>query len=117
MSALRRLRVQSIGTCHAQVRQRDRRASPHDAAVVKDLLKGGSGSTALSGCQVRLSAYIYMIEAGNIGDEHNLPQLDGGSSLQDIQGGSWVLFVQRQLRLNRRQPERLHLRVQRVAFP
>ena len=40
-----------------------------------------------------------------------------GSSLQSIQGGSRVLFVQRQLRPNRGQPERLHLRVQREAFP
>ncbi len=47
----------------------------------------------------------------------NLPQLDGGSSLQGIQGESRILSVQRQLRLNRGQPERLHLRVQREAFP
>jgi hypothetical protein len=46
----------------------------------------------------------------------DLPQLDGGSSLQGIQGGGRILSVQRQLRLNRRQPKRLHLRVQREAL-
>ena len=58
-----------------------------------------------------------MVEAGNIADERNLPQLDGGSSLQGSQGGSRVLSVQRQLRLNCWQPKRLYLRVQREAFP
>ena len=37
--------------------------------------------------------------------------------MQGIQGGSRILPVQRQLRLNRRQPKRLHLGVQREAFP
>ena len=46
-----------------------------------------------------------------------LSQLDGRSSLQGIQSGSRILFVQRQLRVNRRQPKQLHLRVQREAFP
>src|SRR4029077_3237128 len=49
---------------------------------VENFLKLGGGSTALSGCQVCSSADIHMIEAGNIGDVQNLPQLDGGSSLQ-----------------------------------
>jgi UDP:flavonoid glycosyltransferase YjiC (YdhE family) len=75
--------------------------------VVENLLKLGGRSTALSGGQVCLSAHIHGIEAGKIGDEKNLPQLDGGSSLQSIQRGSRVHFVQCQLRLNRRQPERL----------
>ena len=37
--------------------------------------------------------------------------------MQGIQGSSRILSIQRQLRLNRRQPKRLHLRVQREAFP
>jgi hypothetical protein len=48
-------------------------------AVVENLLKLGGGSTALSGRKMCLSANIHMIEAGNIGDERNLPQLDRGS--------------------------------------
>jgi hypothetical protein len=55
----------------------------------------------LSGCQVCLATYIHRIEAGNIGDEQNLPQLDGFGSSQGIQGGRRVLSIQRQLRLNR----------------
>src|ERR1017187_385495 len=99
------------------MRQRSRPAVPGNAAVVENLLKLGGGSIALSGRQVCLSAYVHMIEAGNIEDERNLRQLDGCSSLQSIQGGSRVLFIQRQLRLSRWQPKRLHLRVQRKAFP
>src|SRR4029077_2505379 len=115
--ALRGLRLKRVRTSHSQMRQRSRPAVPDDAAVVENLLKFGGGSTTLSRCQVGLPTYIHVIEAGNIGDELNLPQLDGGSSLRSIQGGSRILFVQRQLCLNRRQPKRLHLSVQRVAFP
>ena len=57
--------------------QRSRPAVPDNAAVVENLLKLGGGGFALSGCQVCLSAHIHMIEAGNIVDELNLPQLDG----------------------------------------
>src|SRR5271167_4866745 len=101
------------------MRQRSRPAVPDDAAVVDDLLKLGGGSTALSGCKIGLAANVGRIEAGNVGDERNLPQLDGCSGLQSSQGGSRVLSVaiQRQLRLNGGQPKRLHLRVQRKAFP
>ena len=66
------------------MRQRSRPAVPDDPAVVENLLKFGGGSTALSGCQVCLSAYIDRIEAGDIVDERNLSQLDGLSSLQGI---------------------------------
>ena len=116
--SLRSSRLQGIGTSHSQMRQRSRPAVPDDAAVVEDLLELGGGGTALSGCQIRLSANIRRIEAGNIGDERDLPELDGRQgSLQGSQGGSRVLSVQRQLRLNRWQPKRLHLRVEREAFP
>jgi hypothetical protein len=46
-------------------------SSSTHAAVVDDLLKLGGGSAAMSGCQVYLSAYVHVIEAGNIGDERN----------------------------------------------
>jgi hypothetical protein len=85
--------------------------------VVDNFLELGGGSTALSGCQVRLSAYIYRIKAGSIVEERDVAQLDWRSSLQSTQGGSRVLSIQRQLCLNRRQPKRLHLAVQREALP
>ena len=47
-----------------QMRQRSRPAVPDDAAVVENLLKLGGGGGALSTCQVCLSAYVHMIEAG-----------------------------------------------------
>src|ERR1700730_3256786 len=74
--SLRGSRLQGIGTSHSQMRQRSRPAVPDDRAVVENFLKLGGGSTALSGCQVCLSAYIHRIEAGNIGNEQDLPQLD-----------------------------------------
>ena len=42
----------------------------------ENLLKLGGGRAAPSDCQVRFSAYIHMVEAGNV-DETNLLQLDG----------------------------------------
>src|SRR5580658_6333918 len=98
------------------MRQRSRPAVPDDAAVVENLLKLGGGSVALTGCQVCLSAYIDRIEARNIAAEQNCPQLGGVRDLQDIKGGSRVLCFERQLRLNRGQPQRLHLRVQWEAL-
>ncbi len=59
------------------MRQRSGPAVPDDAAVVEDLLKLGGGFFALSGCQICLAANVHVIQAGNIGDEVNLPQLDG----------------------------------------
>ena len=102
--------LQHILPSDAQMRQRSRPAVRDDAAVVDDLLKLGGGSGTLSGCQVCFPTHKNWIEAGNIGDEPNLPQLDGrGSSLQVRQGENRILSVQRQLRLNRGQPKRLHL--------
>ena len=83
---LRGLRLQSVRPSHSQMRQSSRPAIPDDPAVVENLLKLG-GSTALSGCQVCLAAYVNVIETGNIGDERN-PPTRWGSSLQSIQGGS-----------------------------
>ncbi len=74
--ALRGSRLQGIRASPSQTRQRSRPAVPDDAAVIENLLKLGGGSTPLSGCQVCLSAYIHRIEAGNIYDEQNFPQLD-----------------------------------------
>ena len=76
IGASRVLRLRGIGVCHAQMRQCSRPAVPYNPAVVENLLKLGGSSTALSGCQVCLSADVHGIEAGNIGDEPNLPQLD-----------------------------------------
>ena len=71
------------------MRQRSGPAVPDDAAVVENLLKLGGGFFALPGCQVCLAAHIDVIEAGKIGDERNLPQLDGRSSgLQRSQGAA-----------------------------
>jgi hypothetical protein len=50
--SLRGSRLQGIGASHAQMRQGSRPTVPDDSAVVDDLLKLGSGSTALSGCRV-----------------------------------------------------------------
>ena len=74
--SLRGSRLQGVGTSYSQMRQRSRPAIPDDAAVVDNFLKLGGGSITLSGSQICLSAYVHMIEAGNIGDERNLPQLD-----------------------------------------
>src|ERR1039457_3951675 len=73
-----------MGASHSKMRQRSRRAVPHDAAVVDDPLELGGGSTALSGCQVCLPAYIRRIEAGHIADKQNLLKLVGGRSSQSI---------------------------------
>src|SRR5579864_973074 len=58
--SLRGFRLQSVRTSYSEMRQRSRPAVPHDAAVVEDFLKLGGGSTALSRCQVRLSAYVHV---------------------------------------------------------
>ncbi len=62
--ALRGSRLQSIRPCHSQMRQRSCPAVLDDAAVVENLLKLGGGSVALSGCQMRLSANVNVIETG-----------------------------------------------------
>ncbi len=77
------------------MRQCPRPTIPDDTAVVENFLKLSDGSTALSGGQVCVSAYIYMIEAGNIVDENKLPQLDSGSTLQGIESGSRFLIIER----------------------
>src|ERR1022692_2986859 len=63
--------LHSVRTSHSQMRQRSRPAVPDDPAMVENPLKLGGGSTALSGCQVCLSAYIHMIEAGAVVDERH----------------------------------------------
>jgi hypothetical protein len=54
--SLRGSRLQSVGTSHAQMRQRSRPAIPDDAAVVENLLELGGGFFALSGSEIRFSA-------------------------------------------------------------
>src|SRR5450631_95030 len=116
--SLRGSRLQGVGTSHPEMCQRSGPAVPHNAAVVEKFLKLGSGSVTLSGCQVCLAVQICGIETGNIVDEPNCSQFDGGrgSCLQSIQGASRVLSHQRRLCPNRRQPKRLHLGVHREAF-
>jgi len=79
--------------------------------VVENLLKLSGGCIALSGRQVRLSAHISRIKARDIGDEINLAKLDR-RNLQGIQRSSWIFVLERNRRLNRGKPERLHLGVQ-----
>ena len=55
--SLRGSRLQRIGTSYSQMRQRSRPAILYEAAVVENLLEFFGSSTALSGCQVCLSAY------------------------------------------------------------
>src|ERR1035438_8316507 len=86
--SLRSSRLQGIGTSYAQMRQCPRPAVPDDAVVVENLLKLGCGFLALSCGQVCLSAHIHVIEARNIGDKRNLPQLNRQSSLPSLQGNS-----------------------------
>ena len=75
------------------MRQCSRPAVPDDAAVIDDLLELGGCSTALSGCKVCLPANIRRIEAGNIGNKRELPQLDGRrGSLQEVRAAAVVSF-------------------------
>ena len=69
-------------------------------------MMSGSLSAAM---EQGLSANVGGIEAGDIGDEPHLPEFDGWRrGLQIIESLSRVLPVKGKLRLNRRQPERLH---------
>src|SRR5580700_2207210 len=86
--SLRGFRLQGVGTSHSKMGQGSRPVVPDDAAVVDDLLKLGGGSVALSGRQGCLSMYVHRIEAGNIVEELNCRQLDGGSSRQGSEGSS-----------------------------
>ena len=71
--ALRSSRLQGVGTSYAEMRQCSCPAVPDDTAVVTNLLEFGGSFFPLSRRQIRLSANIYVIEAGNIGDERNCP--------------------------------------------
>ena len=59
------------------MRQRSRPAVPDDAAVIENFLEFGGGRIALSRGQIGLAANVGRIEAGNIADERNLPELNG----------------------------------------
>ena len=75
--ARRVLRLQSIRAGHAQPRQRSCPAVPHHAAAVENLLELGCRFLALSRRQVGLSAYVGGIKTGNLGNELDLPILNG----------------------------------------
>jgi hypothetical protein len=50
------------------MRQRSHPAVPDDAAVIENLVKLGGSSTALSGCQVFLSAYTGQLNERVVAD-------------------------------------------------
>jgi hypothetical protein len=78
--------------------------------VVENLLELGSSFLALSRRQVRLPANVGWVQARNLGDELDLPVLSGRhSTLQIFECLSRSLAVERQLRLDSGQPQRLHL--------
>src|SRR5271167_2070576 len=96
--------------------QSSRPAVPDNPVVVENFLEFDGGGTPLSRCKKRLPPYVNRIEARDVEDERNLPQLERVSSLGDLPGRNGVSSIQRQLRLNRRQPKPLHLGVQGEAF-
>jgi hypothetical protein len=59
--ALRGFQLQGFGTSQSEMRYRSCPAIPYNAAVVDNLLKLGGGS-ALSVCQVCLTAYVSRIK-------------------------------------------------------
>jgi hypothetical protein len=67
------------------MRQSSRPAVPDNSAVVDDFLELSGRSATLSGSQLRLAAFVHIVEAGTIVEEHHLAQLDGGRRLQRIQ--------------------------------
>jgi len=99
------------------MRQRARPAVPDNAVVVEDLLELGGSFFALPDSEIGLAAYVGRVEAGDVGGEVDLAELDWGDDrLQIAVGFGRVLAVERQLRTNRGQPVRLHLRMQREPF-
>src|ERR1700733_6961844 len=97
--------------------QRSCPAVPDYAAVVDYLLKLGGGSVTLSGCQICFAANISRIQTGDIGDKYNLPVLQWRQrTLQHVDGTAWILAIQRQLRMNGRQPPRLDEGVNRETL-
>src|SRR5258707_10600476 len=96
--------------------QRAGPAVPDDAAVVDDLLKFRRGFVAFPCRQVGLAANIHGIQTGNIVDELDLSEVDARRSFEAIDGSRGILSVQLQLRLNRRQPERLYLGIEKEAM-
>ena len=76
VQTVRSFRLQRVGTSHPQMRQRSRPTISNDPTVIENLLKFKRGRAALSSCQVCLAAYIQVIEAGDIGNELDLSQLD-----------------------------------------
>ena len=53
------------------MRQGSRPAVPDDATVIEDLLELGRGLLAPSSREIRFSANVWGIEAGDIADEWN----------------------------------------------
>ena len=81
VSALRSSRLQCVRTSHAQMRQRSRPTVPNDPIVVNDFLELSGRRSGLARFEICLATYVDVIEAGEIADESDLPQLVAGGSL------------------------------------
>jgi hypothetical protein len=70
--------------------------------VVDDFLELSGRSAALSGSQVRLAAFVHIVEAGTIVEEHHLAQFDGGGACNAFKrlsvSNSRLFYEQMQLR-------------------
>ena len=106
----------SIRAClPAPCGERTRPAVPDDATMVESFLKLGDSLLALSRYQICFNTNVNRIEARNVAGEIDLSQLNWDRNLQTLNGYRWILAVQSHLGSNRRQPQRLYLRVKSLA--
>jgi len=91
--------------------QRSRPAVPDDATVVENLLKFDNGSVALSSREIGLAANVGGIKAGKIRNKRNLSNSTGMAACNRSMAALGFL-VQFKLRMNRGQPQRLHLGIE-----
>ena len=117
--SLRVFRLQRIRTRHAQMRQRSRPAVPNDAAVVENFLELGISLHALpEPLDMPLRERMLGRDRRYSRPNEIIPNsIVPAAGLQITDRFSRVLSIKRQLGSNRWQPKRLHLRVQREAFP
>ena len=66
---LRSSGLQGVGPSHSQMRQRSRPAVPNNATVVEDLLELDGSLLALPSREIRLTAIVGRIKAGEIGNK------------------------------------------------
>ena len=65
-----------VGSSQAEVGERAGPAVPDDPAVIDNFLKFAGGFASFSSRQVGLAPYVHRIQAGNIVNELDLPQVD-----------------------------------------